>query len=55
LLHQSYSLDGYERGNTRFIAQETAQASVNKMVVWLNNDNDSLTGAALAADQPLKD
>ena len=47
--------DWFDSENTRFIAQETAWSTVNNVVVWLNSDNDPLTGAVLAADQPLKD
>lgn len=44
-----------DAASTKFVAQETAWSSVNDVVHWLDSDNDPLTGAITASDQPLKD
>ena len=55
LIYRLRSEDWFDATSAKFIAQETSWSSVNNVVVWLNSDNDALTGAVQAADQPLMD
>lgn len=55
LIYRLRNEDWFDATSAKFIAQETSWSSVNNVVVWLNSDNDALTGAVQAADQPLMD
>lgn len=55
LIYRLQQENWVDAGSTKFIAQETAWSSVNEVVHWLDSDNNPLTGAITASDQPLKD